>query len=237
MTENIYNPLYVKALFDEMSGTYGLVNLISSFGFSYWWRKQCVEQANLTTGITVYDWMSGMGECWDGILSKVGAEGQVTALDLSTSMCQIARTRSGYEQVTVLEGDALATGLPNGSADAVIANFGLKTFSSEQLQQLAQEMWRVLRGNGRFSLLEISVPTNPLLQALFLFYLNRLIPLIGQLFLGNPDNYRMLGIYTQAFKDCTAFKEMLEETGFEVTYHRHFFGCATSVSGHKPISS
>jgi ubiquinone/menaquinone biosynthesis C-methylase UbiE len=59
------------------------------------------------------------------------------------------------------------------------------------------------------------------------------IPWIGRLFLGNPSNYRMLGVYTQEFGSCKHFAECLREQGMQVTETSHFFGCATGVRGLK----
>jgi demethylmenaquinone methyltransferase/2-methoxy-6-polyprenyl-1,4-benzoquinol methylase len=81
---------------------------------------------------------------------------------------------------------------------------------------------------------EISLPPARLLRGAYLLYLQRVIPLVGRLFLGNPDNYRMLGHYTRGFGDCAEFARMLGEAGLEVRHHAYFFGCATGVSGRKP---
>jgi demethylmenaquinone methyltransferase/2-methoxy-6-polyprenyl-1,4-benzoquinol methylase len=35
-----------------------------------------------------------------------------------------------------------------------------------------------------------------------MFYLKHIIPGIGRLLLGNPENYRMLGVYTEKFGNC-----------------------------------
>lgn len=45
---DIYGPEFIRNLFDEMAKTYGIVNLITSFGFSMWWRKRCIRQADLS---------------------------------------------------------------------------------------------------------------------------------------------------------------------------------------------
>ena len=71
------------------------------------------------------------------------------------------------------------------------------------------------------------------LRLLYLFYLNRIIPWVGRLFLGNPANYRMLGIYTQQFGNCKYFAECLREQRMQVTKVSDFFGCATGVRGYK----
>ena len=70
-----------------------------------------------------------------------------------------------------------------------------------------------------------------------MFYLKRVIPLIGRLFLGNPDCYRMLGVYTEAFGDATFFAECLRTAGLESSLVSHLFGCATGVRGTKPRCS
>ena len=38
--DDIHSESYVKRLFAEMAGTYGLVNLLSSLGFAWWWRRR-----------------------------------------------------------------------------------------------------------------------------------------------------------------------------------------------------
>ena len=58
-----------------------------------------------------------------------------------------------------------------------------------------------------------------------------MIPWIGKCLLGNPDNYRMLSVYTCAFENCAPLVELFEAAGLHVTYHEFFFGCATGLSG------
>ena len=120
------------------------------------------------------------------------------------------------------------------NADTVVSAFGIKTFSDEQKAILASEIWRILKPNGTFSLIEVSVPSNAFLKPLYMFYLKTIIPLIGSIFLGNPENYKMLGVYTEKFGNCQKMKEILENQGFTVIYHDYFFGCATGLSGIKP---
>jgi demethylmenaquinone methyltransferase/2-methoxy-6-polyprenyl-1,4-benzoquinol methylase len=136
--------------------------------------------------------------------------------------------------VEVLEEDVLTCSLPDASADFVVSSFGLKTFSEQQLQSLAVEVARMLRPGGCFSFLEISVPRLTLLRWPYLTYLNHVVPFIGRLFLGNPDNYRMLGRYTSAFGDCRGFAACCTQAGLTADLRSFFFGCATGVVGKKP---
>ena len=55
--EDIYSFEFLKALFDEMSGSYDRVNYVTSFGFSWRFRRQFVGHANLEPGHAVCDLM------------------------------------------------------------------------------------------------------------------------------------------------------------------------------------
>jgi ubiquinone/menaquinone biosynthesis C-methylase UbiE len=220
-----------------MAGTYGVVNLVSSFGFAAFWRAKCVRQIKIEQGMNVVDLMTGMGELIPGIARRIGGMGHVRAIDLSPAMCQKARTLILKRKIQgqIIEDDALTHSVGNGNADIVVSSFGLKTFSVEQRKLLARQIQAMLKPGGRFSMVEISVPPSRLLQRPYMFYLKIVIPLIGSIFLGNPDNYRMLGVYTEAFENCEQFAEELNRVGLEARSTSYFFGCATGVTGHKPI--
>lgn len=232
-TTEIYERDYVIALFDEMAATYNLVNSISSFGFCHRWRRQCVQQLSLRSGNDVADLMCGMGELIWNLDQQLGSSGSVLGIDYSPVMCQYARENipSWSSDVTIINSDVLESGLPSQSLDAIVSCFGLKTLSESQLGRLASEVKRVLRRGGQFSFLEISVPSSKFLRAPFMFYLNHLIPIFGKLLLGNPDNYRMLGVYTAGFGNCNKAEKLFREAGLEVESKRYFFGCASGLVG------
>jgi ubiquinone/menaquinone biosynthesis C-methylase UbiE len=50
MGETRQDTEYGKAFFDRMGPTYDLVNTISAFGFSVWWRIVCVDGARPAAG-------------------------------------------------------------------------------------------------------------------------------------------------------------------------------------------
>ncbi|MDX5482530.1 MAG: class I SAM-dependent methyltransferase [Hymenobacteraceae bacterium] len=234
-TIDIYTEDFVSGLFDSMSSTYGLTNYISSFGFTERWRHSCIEQlpkqAHFMKG---YDLMTGMGEVWASLDSRF-AKAEITALDISPMMlARAGENVSRYTyQISLLQADVLSNAIPDHSADFVISTFGLKTFNEAQQSLLADEVVRILKPGGVFSFVEISVPNN-ILRPFYMFYLKRVIPVIGRLFQGNADNYRMLGRYTSNFKDCSTFFQLLADRGLNVRFTNYFWGCATGVSGSKP---
>lgn len=233
MHEPFHEDRYVKALFDRMGPTYGLMNLLSSFGFSELWRRQCVRNAGVRAGSRVCDMMSGSGECWKYVVQRGGS---LVSIDFSPVMSQRQRARKQKHGigVEVRCENALETSLDDNSIDCVVSAFGLKTFTRAGLARFALEVRRILKPGGRFSLLEISTAEGWFLSPLYRWYMNSIVPLIGKLCLADIDCYRMLGVYTASFGSCHRAAPAFAAAGLQVSVRPHFFGCATSLVGVKP---
>ncbi|MBL7557305.1 MAG: class I SAM-dependent methyltransferase [Bdellovibrionaceae bacterium] len=234
--KDLYQPSRVKALFDEMYQRYGVVNLIASFGFTAIWRKVCVDKIKRQDADLVLDLMTGMGETLPDIEDHFRQLGKIQGIDFSHQMC--IRARKNLENLNVaaeiIEADVFEVDILPGSADVIVSTFGLKTFSPQQQRELAKQVDRLLKPNGEFSFVEVSVPKSPLLKLLYGFYMNHVIPNIGKICMGNPDNYRYLGIYTREYGNSQNFQKELVKRGLNATYFEHFFGCASGVYGNKP---
>ena len=235
---DIYDPAFVAGLFDRCAANYRWWSAISSFGFTRTWRRQCVALLPPAgPGATVIDLMAGTGELWPHLLRRFPGLASITALDISRNMHlhavdRLHRTRAS--RITHIEADALTTDLPEAQADLLVAAFGLKTFTPDQQATLARQVARLLKPGGHFALIEASDPHGWALRPLYRAYIDHALPLIERLFLRGAQDFTMLGPYTRNFRDCTHMAGALRNEGLTVTHHRHFFGCATSVSGHKP---
>lgn len=72
-----------------------------------------------------------------------------------------------------------------------------------------------------------------LLRAAYMFYLRRLIPLVGQALLGNPDSYRMLGAYTEAFENVKHFAGCLRAAGLDIEPVSYFLRLRNGSERHE----
>ncbi|MEO1288344.1 MAG: class I SAM-dependent methyltransferase [Chloroflexota bacterium] len=234
MTDSIYDDKFVQDLFNEMQDTYERVSNVTSFGFNLRWRKQLVNQIGLESNMTVADLMGGSGETWRYIIPHLSDESLLYNVDFAQSMCDYAHIRHARMKNTnikILQENALSSSIPDNSVDAVICVYGVKTLDPYHYESFVREIKRVLKPQGRFGLVEISVPKSALLRELYMFYLSQIVPIIGALLLGNHENFRMLSKYMQAFQNCETLAQVFEAHNFDVSYHNFFFGCCTALTG------
>ena len=181
--------------------------------------------------------MAGTGEVWPHLLRRHPDVAQITAVDISSGMHRRAVQRlHAYRahKIAFLEDDVLASRLPPASADFVISTFGLKTFTHEQQARLAALVAQALRPGGAFAMIEASDPKGWWLRRLYLFHLQTVLPFVERLLLRGAQDFAMIGTYSTNFGDASFMAAELQRHGLQVVFRRHFFGCATSVSGSKP---
>ncbi len=236
---SIYDPAFVKGVFDRCSGRYIAFSYVCSFGFTERWRRQCVEampqsQAGAPVG---YDLMAGTGEAWPHLLKSHEHVQKITAVDISSGMHKRAMRRlheMRSHKIEFIEDDVLESHLPDESADFVISTFGLKTFDAAQLAKLAALTARVLKPGGVFSFIEASDPKGWALRPFYRFHLKVMLPLVERIVLKGAQDFAMIGAYSTKFGDASRFAAMLLDHGLMAEFTPYFFGCASGVAGSKP---
>jgi demethylmenaquinone methyltransferase/2-methoxy-6-polyprenyl-1,4-benzoquinol methylase len=236
--EPAFTPERIAALFGDMAATYGVVNLLSSFGFSHHWRRACVRELPAGDSLAVADLMCGGAEAAVLLSRTMGQGSRIDAYDLCESMCQIATStvrRKKLRQVAVHHQNVFS--IPESATfDRICCSFGLKTLSDVQLAEFAGLVRRCLRPGGVAAFVEIHVPRPSLLRFAYLFYLRRIIPLIGRIADRNSDCYRWLAVYTEDFAARDRFGSLLKSGGLEVRERALFFGCARLYVAVKPAT-
>jgi ubiquinone/menaquinone biosynthesis C-methylase UbiE len=109
-----------------------------------------VAYARPTPGMKVLDVASGTGEPAISLASRVGPEGEVTALDLSKDLLAIAEQRAEQRRLTnfrTCEADAHDLPFPDNAFDLVTCRFGIMFFTD--CEKALREVRRVLKPAGR----------------------------------------------------------------------------------------
>ncbi|GAA4505630.1 demethylmenaquinone methyltransferase [Hymenobacter ginsengisoli] len=228
-----YRPARVRALFDELAGTYGAAEWLSG-GQLGRWRRSLVGALRWPTAgpVAVVDLMAGGAELWAPLHQRLGSRLALTAVDFSASMLARAARRAA-PGLTPLQADALATGMPSGAAAAVTCAFGLKTLAPAAYPALAAEAARLLRPGGQLALLEFDLPAQPWVRAAMLTYL-RLLPATLRHVCPEAAGHAALPRYACLGVRWPAVLAALREAGFgAVRQQRLWPGCARLVVAEK----
>ena len=118
--------------------------------------------------------------------------------------------RKGVRRVVLA--DAMNLPFDDASFDCVTIAFGLRNL--ESCSAALTEMRRVLNAKGHLLVLEFSLPTAPILRALYRFYLHRCLPMLGSFLTHKKSAYDYLGDSIEGFPNGNAMCELMRETGY-----------------------
>ena len=209
-------PDEIAGMFDRIAGRYDLLNRVLSAGRDRTWRARAVETLQLQGGETVLDLCTGTADLLLALAPPGGGAARVVGVDFSTEMLRLAyrkvRRSTARGALTLLRGDAERIPLGDRSVDGVTIGFGIRNVQ-DRVAALV-EVRRVLRPGGRLAILEFGTPGPTPLRAVYLWYFQRLLPLIGRLVSRHASAYSYLPASVGAFPAPAAFCAMLEQAGF-----------------------
>ncbi|HYT65896.1 MAG TPA: ubiquinone/menaquinone biosynthesis methyltransferase [Vicinamibacterales bacterium] len=198
---------YVRRLFDTIADRYDLITVLLSFGRDRSWKKRLVNLANVRQGSRALDLACGTGDIAFA-LADCGA--QVTGLDITLRMLRIARSKG---RVPFVAGDMTSLPFPDAAFDIVTAGYGIRNVP--RIQPAINEIHRVLRPGGTFVSLDFDRPSNAIVRAVYLGYLNVVGSALGWLLHGNADTYRYIPASISRYPGAAAVSSLLEHSGFE----------------------
>lgn len=225
---------FIVRLFDDIAPTYDKLNHILSLNIDKSWRSKSVKQVLKGKHDVVLDIACGTGD-FSIELAQKGVE-KVIGVDISEGMMKIGMEKVkalGLEdKISMHVDDSESLSLEDNSIDAVTVAFGVRNF--EHLQIGLNEMNRVIRPGGTVNVLELSVPSNPVLLWCYKIYFMHVLPFFGGLVSGNKEAYKYLPTSVMNFPKPNVFMSMLETAGFKEVKQRAFtFGLCRLFTGVK----
>ena len=209
-------------MFGRVARRYDLLNHLLSASLDRVWRRHSARSLALSPGDRVLDLCCGTGD-QAVALHRRGAV--VVAADFCLPMLAISRrkfARQAPPQPRPFCADALALPYRDGCFDAATVSFGLRNVAD--LDRALAELGRVLRPGGQLAILEFALPSLPPLRALYLFYFNRLLPLLGRWVSSDASAYTYLPASVSSFPQREEFLAHLAGAGFRSTSFRDLTG-------------
>ena len=211
----------IRKLFDNIAPDYDKLNHILSLNIDKGWRKKAVKELlNAQEPLNILDVACGTGDFTIEIAQKAPAGSKITGIDLSEGMMKIGREKikAAGVDATMVQGDCEALSYNDFSFHRISVGFGVRNF--ENLEAGLKEMHRVLTPAGKLVILELSVPSNPIIRWCYKLYFLKILPTIGGWISGDRGAYEYLPASVLRFPAPDKFVGMLYQAGFSKVEHR-----------------
>lgn len=190
-------PGKVHEVFEKVADSYDLMNDVMSLGIHRIWKDIFMHRLAPIANTRLLDVAGGTGDVAFRFLeyTKNHKGCHVTICDINSHMLAVGRKRAeaknlSPEKIEWRQGDAEALPFENDSFDAYTVAFGIRNCT--HLDRVLSEAYRVLKPGGRFLCLEFSQVTNSTFQSVYNQYSFQLIPVFGQILVGDWKPYQYL---------------------------------------------
>lgn len=221
-------------MFDTISGDYDGLNRVISFGIDIKWRKKVVKIVKEANPDTILDIATGTGDLAINLAETDASK--IIGLDISSGMLEIGKQKIKKKdldsKIDMVLGDSENMPFEDSTFDAITVAFGVRNF--ETLENGLKEIYRVLKPNGTFIILETSIPTKTPYKQGYKFYSKHILPLIGKAFSKDRSAYKYLSESASVFPYGETLNNILRNIGFiNVEDFPQTFGVATIYKSSK----
>ena len=204
----------VAKMFDNISENYDGLNRVISLGIDIKWRKKVVALVAEKKPETILDIATGTGDLVI-MMSNTSAK-KIIGLDISAGMLEVGKqkieAKKLTEKIEMVLGDSENMPYPDNYFDAITVSFGIRNF--ETLEKGLAEIYRVLKPNGIFVILETSVPTKFPYKQGYAFYTKFILPIIGKVFSKDNNAYGYLSESAANFPFGETLNNILRKISF-----------------------
>lgn len=205
----------VRRIFSEIAPRYDLLNHVLSLSVDRTWRRAAVDELGWseTPGGLYLDACAGTFDLSLELAGRPSFHGRIMAADFARPMLVEGRDKVGRHPIHPLCGDTLRFPFGRGIFHGAMVAFGVRNLGD--LDRGLEELYRILRPGGRLVVLEFTLPPNPVVRALYMFYFDRILPLVGRIVSGHPWAYRYLPESVKEFPGPAGLGRRMEGAGFQ----------------------
>lgn len=225
----------VRGMFNHIAKRYDFLDHFLSLCLDKRWRRLAIKTLKEKNPKLILDIATGTADLAICEAKYLKPE-KLIGVDIAENMMEVGRQKvaaRGFQNIIELQyGDAEDLPFESNMFDAVSVSFGVRNF--ENLNKGLEEIKRVLKPSGKLMILEFSLPKKGFFNKLYLFYFNRLVPLLGALVAKDRKAYQYLPGSVSSFPGSKEFSEILKKSGFNnVRAKRLSLGICTIYNGIK----
>lgn len=214
----------IQKLFDGIAPDYDRLNHLLSLGVDRSWRRRALKRIvdDGDVPLKVLDVACGTGDFSIEIARKSSPQSRITGVDLSEGMLKVMREKVLIEgldrKISFMQGNCESLPFGDGTFDRVTIAFGIRNFENRDVA--LREILRVLKPGGRLVILELSVPSGRVMNALYRLYFCNILPIIGGLVSGDKAAYRYLPASVLKFPGKEEWLSTMSGCGFRNCTHK-----------------
>jgi demethylmenaquinone methyltransferase/2-methoxy-6-polyprenyl-1,4-benzoquinol methylase len=222
MERSAKDPKKIQTMFSTIAGRYDLLNRVLSLGIDSRWRRFAVNRLPRIENGLFLDVATGTCDVALEIIRSAPRGAKVVGVDFSDGMLELGREkvkRAGYEdRIDVRFADVTSLPFDDDTFHASIIAFGIRNV--QDYKKGIREMGRVVKSGGKVVILEFTSVQSRLFRPLYVFYIKKVLPFIGELISGKKGAYKYLPDSMLDFPPPEELKRAMEEAGLrDVTYH------------------
>ena len=224
----------VQGMFDAIAPRYDFLNHFLSLGIDKLWRKKVRDLLKPLKPQSILDVAAGTADLSCAVSSLRPKE--IKGIDISEEMLKIGRKkvrdRGLDSMIELIQADVENLPFADNHFNAVIVAFGVRNF--ENRKKGLHEIFRVIKDNGVFIVLEFSKPTKFPVKQVYNIYFNHILPFAGRVISGDKSAYSYLPGTVNTFPCGKDFTDELDSAGFtDTSFSTVSFGIASIYTGRK----
>ncbi len=207
------NPKSVQTMFNLIADKYDFLNNAISLGTQKRIKYQSIKNLGIKPCDRVIDICCGTGDL-TRIIKQIEPDADVTGIDFSEKMLEIAFRKNENNRIEYLQGDATSLPYPDNTFDFAVMGFGLRNI--QNAEKAVEEIYRILKPGGCFMHLDFG--KHNFLSKIF----DITTPILSRIFTKNYSAYSYLIKSKQIFPEPEDLIKDFESKGFKLKKREDF---------------